>query len=1486
MNPREILNSRTRSKGNNSTSSKFLTSVFGYFAMEEPVDHSLKEIEWFASDFTDCFVLKRNCQQYWDTIVAQSAISQTVQPFFTTCENASNLYTVKSLYLRDTFLLTDIHLCLQKESLDLDLLSTIKAQLRTDIKDKKSARSFAIALYVACKLLLTDGYVNGNFDGIANSRFSGEIVFLLISAFDAIYSWVKEHPFIFEPVITLLGEVLLYAFGCTKNKHKHEDMQTLFSRLLQEQERSSALSAPIIDLCLEIIVSSSTKDTIVNMSKEKHLPILNRDTRMLLASCRLLLCILSVQSPDDENRVIDYIEHRITELFPMYNIHKQSYPCFLALVTGLTKQIRSTSLLAKDIINFLKESTVALVLCTNYDKKLLELVNNEFSKPVNNISELIESLNMINAMGPEQPSLALVLTQILSDVLHVSALGDPIRRHLNRTLLLQSNLLPLTNVVGYFWCQQYHYMTNIYTDIIVDIQRSECDTVLDSKDNATNSNNNQKELLSLSKRNIRPKILDNEHMEFTIPVSWEFVDRFVEYNERDRLESVPLIYLLSNTTKEILAIYIPSHCKVFGGKSPLTRSSLDEYRKKNKGKKNLFSRVANIKSVENYYLDESSDKDSIPRTFELRIELHNAAYDGNHLLSRVRNPDSSTSLFFHWYHPSIGLHLSVMNSLRKSFTEAYFHESSGTSHMHRLFCLSDFNSIQLPSCSFDGYGYATVSSQPFSYIEDVLREICEKIHRGDSSFDISTELKSLKSGVKKNKAIVLQGSATGTQSNAVVFKDPVSEVDGERVSYRKEFTRKTLRPSQFKALVYAALSPLTLILGSPGSGKSTTLAHISKMFLLEKEANSKWIPVLDDRGNERNRPKWNLFKDVFFSSIKTYKSVTEMILAEDPGVQLFITAHSNNAADQLTRYILEMDGWDKTTLPFIVRLGSQSLDPNVLKFMPIYYLYRIALELNVQLEPPYNRVECLKEGDLSVHFTNISTKIREKLKRFPSGIYSRLTSSQKDTLCYILEDMKRFNYSLLDSATILVSTTSGFSVYLHYLTDTSGDEFDDSLFPDLLASNSRYYDTYGRSPYTQSYSSRRSYISRTNSYNDFPNIFDYNSSFNSTYSPDNSLRNTGSNTAIARKYDAATDKRRRYLIVEEAARLSEHEFASFLVAPFEKIILLGDILQLPPLIQDQTLASTGALDWSAFHRVCYSSQVNIPIVTLEEQARSTPEIADLYRSLYESSLPKYCAIKGGLRDIPGVKFDSFVDQAILERFRGRCFYIPNNAISNYGISTSDMDAKMTELCRILEKYQKKSKGQPDNQLKNRRAENKRPGNIRSAETNADEILVISCLLYNILMQIIGMIFAESHLDKLSYDKQKQEYYLEFSIAILSLYKAQVALLESNRYISNIIEAFKDLKMPLTDGKRVLISADISISTSDAFQGLEADIVFLSMVKRGSTEFIDSLPRALVSVSRARRLIVCIGAADKSKNEVWMNVAKQPDLNLLELFHAD
>ncbi|EFO60825.1 Hypothetical protein GLP15_4797 [Giardia lamblia P15] len=436
--------------------------------------------------------------------------------------------------------------------------------------------------------------------------------------------------------------------------------------------------------------------------------------------------------------------------------------------------------------------------------------------------------------------------------------------------------------------------------------------------------------------------------------------------------------------------------------------------------------------------------------------------------------------------------------------------------------------------------------------------------------------------------------------------------------------------------------------------------------------------------------------------------------------------------------------------------------------------------------------------------------------------------------------MKFFNYKLLSSATIIVSTTSGFSIYLRYFTDMAIGDPTDFLSSDPLGS-SKDYNGYDRPTCNQlSRSSSESYMSKRNSYDSIMTECGY-ASCKSSSSYNKLVRTIGASSV-------GEENRRRYLIVEEAARLAEHEFASFLVAPFNKIILLGDILQLPPLIQDQTIASSGALDWSVFHRICYSPQVSVPIVTLEEQARSVPEIADLYRSLYESSLPKYCSIKGGLRDIPGVKFDSFVDQAILERFRGRCFYIPNKGISKCANLISAMNKRLADFCQQMKKYQVVQKQSEDQWSKN-----KRGGAIRLAETNSDELKLISYLLYSTLVQVTEMIFSGSHVDKLVYDSREQEYCLRFSIAILSLYNAQAALLRSDQFISDATNLFKDLRIPAGTGRRVHLSVDVSISTSDAFQGLEADIVFLSMVKRATTDFIDSLPRALVAVSRARRL---------------------------------
>ncbi|ESU35702.1 Superfamily I DNA helicase [Giardia duodenalis] len=196
--------------------------------------------------------------------------------------------------------------------------------------------------------------------------------------------------------------------------------------------------------------------------------------------------------------------------------------------------------------------------------------------------------------------------------------------------------------------------------------------------------------------------------------------------------------------------------------------------------------------------------------------------------------------------------------------------------------------------------------------------------------------------------------------------------------------------------------------------------------------------------------------------------------------------------------------------------------------------------------------------------------------------------------------MNFFNHKLLSPATIIVNTTSGFSIYLRYFTDVATDGLEDSLSFDPLKGSSKVYDGYGRSMYNQlSCFSGGSHISRTNSYSDILVDYDHISS-NHISHHSKLVRSTTASIADEGGH-------RRYLIVEEAARLSEHEFASFLVAPFDKIILLGDILQLPPLIQDLTIASSGALDWSVFHRICYSPRISVPIVALEEQARTFQE---------------------------------------------------------------------------------------------------------------------------------------------------------------------------------------------------------------------------------------------------------------------------------------
>lgn len=193
--------------------------------------------------------------------------------------------------------------------------------------------------------------------------------------------------------------------------------------------------------------------------------------------------------------------------------------------------------------------------------------------------------------------------------------------------------------------------------------------------------------------------------------------------------------------------------------------------------------------------------------------------------------------------------------MEMSRSAVYYTQPDAVAHDHMI-CVSDFAHIEIPHRSFEGSAYATVSSKPTSYIQDVLRNIFAHIHRDVLAFDIDSEMCHILQEINTTNKIVLRGPDGGNQrAHTAVLMNPVQRLDDKVRSQRTMFTTKTLRPSQFKALVYSLMPPLILILGCPGSGKSTTLAHIIKSLLLEKDAASKWVPVWIESRRLANEPK-------------------------------------------------------------------------------------------------------------------------------------------------------------------------------------------------------------------------------------------------------------------------------------------------------------------------------------------------------------------------------------------------------------------------------------------------------------------------------------------------------------------------------------------------------------------------------------------------------------------------------------------------------
>jgi intron-binding protein aquarius len=96
------------------------------------------------------------------------------------------------------------------------------------------------------------------------------------------------------------------------------------------------------------------------------------------------------------------------------------------------------------------------------------------------------------------------------------------------------------------------------------------------------------------------------------------------------------------------------------------------------------------------------------------------------------------------------------------------------------------------------------------------------------------------------------------------------------------------------------------------------------------------------------------------------------------------------------------------------------------------------------------------------------------------------------------------------------------------------------------------------------------------------------------------------------------------VIMEEAGQMLEVEtFIPLLLqshdtdlnsSPLNRVILIGDHHQLPPIVQNQTLCKTSKMDQSLFARLI---RLGVPTIDLDFQGRARPSIADLYRWNYK-----------------------------------------------------------------------------------------------------------------------------------------------------------------------------------------------------------------------------------------------------------------------------
>ncbi|KAG6118692.1 hypothetical protein E4U14_006416 [Claviceps sp. LM454 group G7] len=320
-------------------------------------------------------------------------------------------------------------------------------------------------------------------------------------------------------------------------------------------------------------------------------------------------------------------------------------------------------------------------------------------------------------------------------------------------------------------------------------------------------------------------------------------------------------------------------------------------------------------------------------------------------------------------------------------------------------------------------------------------------------------------------------------------------------------------------------------------------------------------------------------------------------------------------------------------------------------------------------------------------------------------------------------------------------------------------------------------------------------------------------------------------TGLARNISILRRLRSKVMVCEEAGEVLEAHVLTALLPSLEQAILIGDHLQLRPQINNYELQSSSpqgakySLDTSLFERLVqplYDTDARVPYSTLETQRRMHPSIAALIRStLYPS-----------LKNADNVSFYPEVKGIRKRLFWMQHEHLEAGASAHDPLNTSHSSDFEVEMTTALVSHL-----------------------IRQGEYQNGQIAVLTPYLGQLhkLRRRMASIFEICINDR---DNEDLE--------------AMAADLDVGDSSSNAANAANISKSSLLK--------TIRVATVDNFQGEEAEVVVISLVRSNPQRkcgFLSTSNRVNVLLSRAKHGMYIIGNSDTYKSvPMWNKILKQ------------